>query len=146
MILPSKERLLRGRAAVIACPREECRICLSACGFTAIRIESGRPYSDPDKCVGCGGCAAICPEGAIRLLRLTNGGAEITFPYEGELPELGDTVTVAPTAGGGPVPARVVWAAPKRPNAAFALVRAVIPETDDPASAEAQRFFQEGEH
>lgn len=119
MFLPSPERLKRGRAAVISCEREDCRVCISACGFTAIRVENGRPYSDPDKCVGCGGCAAICPDMRIYLLKdRLDGTFEATVPWQGELPEIGDTVTVFDK------PARVLQAVPKRPNAVSALVRA----------------------
>lgn len=128
MRIPDEARLLRGRAAVIDCPLEGCRICVSACGFSAIRPdESGRPFSDPSKCVGCGGCAAICPERAIRLLRLTGGGAEVTLPCDEPLPELEEIILVPPLSGGEPVPAKVTWAMPKRPKAVSALVRASVP-------------------
>lgn len=127
MILPSKERLERGRAAVIACPRGDCRICVSACGFSAIRLENGRPFSDPAKCVGCGGCAAICPEGAVILLKISSGGVEVTYPHGEPLPDLDDTVFIKPISGGAPVPARVIQAVPKRPNGASGLIRAIAP-------------------
>ena len=127
MRLPTPERLKRGRAAVISCERADCDICLSACGFTAIsRGEGGVPFSDPEKCVGCGGCAAICPDMAVRLLKDRGDGSyEVTVPFVGELPELGDTVLIRPLSGGDAAPARVIQAVPKRPNACSALVRAV---------------------
>ena len=127
MLLPTTERLKRGRAAVISCERRDCNICLSACGFTAIRRgDDGAPFSDPGKCVGCGGCCAICPDMAIRLIKDRGDGSyELTLPYDGALPEIGDTVAVSPLTGGGAGPARVIQAVPKRPNAYSALVRAV---------------------
>ncbi len=129
MLLPDTERLKRGRAAVIECPVTDCRKCVSACGFTAIAVgEDGRPFSDPDKCVGCGGCAAICPEMAIRLLKDRGDGTyEVTVPFEGALPEIDDTIGLAPFGSGEPAQGRVIQPIPKRPGAFSALVRAVAP-------------------
>ncbi len=118
MKLPDEARLKRGRAAVIDCRAENCDKCLGVCGFSAIRLEEGRPYSDPSKCIGCGGCAAFCPEGAIRLLKDRGDGSfEVTFPYDGELPEIGEIIR-------GSV--RVIQAVPKRPGTNHALVRAIM--------------------
>lgn len=127
MQLPSPERLKKGRAAVISCERKDCDICLSACGFTAVcRGEDGLPFSDPAKCVGCGGCVAICPETAIRLLKdRSDGTYEITVPFCGELPELDDEILIRPLSGGEEKPCRVIQAIPRRPRAFSALVRAV---------------------
>ncbi len=125
MFLPSPERLKRGRAAVISCEREDCRVCISACGFTAIRVENGRPYSDPDKCVGCGGCAAICPDMAIALFKdRWDGTYEVTVPAEGDLPEIGDPVTVMGAPG------RVLQTIPQRSGTVSALVRAAVNKED----------------
>ena len=97
MKTPSPERLKRGRAAVIGCSRTDCRICIEVCPFLAVSAADGAPYSDPDKCVGCGGCAAACPDSAIRLVRdRGDGSAELTYPFDGELPEIGAGVTVHP--------------------------------------------------
>ena len=129
MLLPDKERLKRGRAAVICCPLEGCRICVSACGFTAISLgEDGKPFSDPNKCVGCGGCAAVCPEMAIRLLKDRGDGTfEVTVPHRGELPEIDDGIELAPFGEGKPFTGRVIQPIPKRPGAASALIRAIAP-------------------
>ena len=126
MKLPSPDRLKRGRAAVIDCTMEDCDICLHVCGFLAIsRDEDGRPYSDTERCVGCGGCAAICPGMDIVLVKdRGDGGFEFTIPFDGELPELDDTVELTPPGEDVPIKARVIQAIPKRPNAVSALVRA----------------------
>lgn len=128
MMIPDIERLSRGRAAVISCPDEDCDICLSACGFKAISAgEDGRPFSDPAKCVGCGGCAAVCPKSAILLIKNRGGGEyELTVPFSGELPEIGDTALLR-LPDGKEVTARVIQVIPKRPRTENALVRAAVP-------------------
>ena len=128
MKLPDEARLRRGRAAVISCQRRDCDICLKACGFTAIsRDENGLPFSDPNKCVGCGGCVAICPDMAIRLIKdRFDGTYEHTLPFRGELPEIGDEIPASPIAGGEESLCRVIQALPKRPAGASALVRVVM--------------------
>ena len=130
MLFPEKARLRRGRAAVISCPDPDCKRCVSACGFSAISMdEEGRPVSDPEKCVGCGGCAAICPMASVRLFKDRGDGTfEVTFPYSGELPELGDTIPLSPLPGGAEAQVRVLQVIPKRPNAENALVRAAVDE------------------
>ena len=45
----------------------KCKLCLSRCNANA--IETGEKFFiDPDKCVGCGACFAICPHKAISIL------------------------------------------------------------------------------
>ena len=39
--------------------------CVTACQFDAIHVEKGIAVVDPKKCVGCGKCAATCPNGLI---------------------------------------------------------------------------------
>ncbi len=34
----------------------------------------GKPYIDPDKCVGCGSCASVCPPNAIQVVDLIDKG------------------------------------------------------------------------
>jgi ferredoxin len=55
-------RLLNGK---------ECNRCVPACAFDALRIAGGlfdaAPEVDAAKCVGCGACAAACPEDVIEV-------------------------------------------------------------------------------
>ncbi len=126
MDLPSSRRLKRGRAAVICCTDPGCRKCISACAFSAVSAgPGGLPFSDPERCVGCGGCAAICPAACIMLLKDRGGGEyEFTLPHTGALPEIDDIMELALPGGAELKSARVVQVIPKRPNAANALVRA----------------------
>ncbi len=48
-----------------------CSICVDNCNFDAIQV-SDTAVIDDSKCVGCAGCIAVCPQGAIRN---TWGGA-----------------------------------------------------------------------
>ena len=36
--------------------------CVEACAFDAIRVKDGVAFADPEKCTGCGRCAAVCPK------------------------------------------------------------------------------------
>ena len=126
-MLLSEERLRSGRAAVIECPEPGCSVCISACGFSAIRLgEDGLPFSDPSKCVGCGGCVSVCPHCSIRLLRDKGAGEyEVTLPWRGEFPEIGESVALPLKNGGEPVSVRVIQAVPRR--AANHLLRVAAP-------------------
>jgi len=42
-----------------------CTRCVDTCGAEAIRSNGDGVYVDPDMCGGCGGCASVCPTGAI---------------------------------------------------------------------------------
>ena len=42
-----------------------CTRCVDTCGAEAIRPNGDSVYIDPDMCGGCGGCASVCPTGAI---------------------------------------------------------------------------------
>jgi indolepyruvate ferredoxin oxidoreductase alpha subunit len=43
-----------------------CRSCIDLFGCPAFTLEEGQVRIDPELCMGCGVCAAICPNGAIR--------------------------------------------------------------------------------
>ena len=67
-----------------------CNLCVPTCGYAAISIDSvayvtadSFSYTttltiDPQKCVGCGECNLICPEGAIASNISTNSGSGST--------------------------------------------------------------------
>lgn len=125
MILPDEARLKRGRAAAIDCGLSECGICMKACGFSAVKLSDGAIRSDPGKCIGCGGCAAVCPEKRIILLKdRLDGTWEVTFARDGVLPEIGDTVDFRG------ISARVLQIIPKRTENGSALIRAAADENE----------------
>lgn len=43
--------------------------CVRACEYDAIHVENGVAVVDPEKCKGCGLCAAACPKNLIELIR-----------------------------------------------------------------------------
>lgn len=46
----------------IAWDSRGCTVCLDACSYQAIRLDSqGHPTVDPHKCNGCGVCEKVCP-------------------------------------------------------------------------------------
>jgi len=85
-LLPPMERLEKGPAAIIECPEEiPCNICVNACPFKAISMETvyAIPRIDYDKCIGCGVCVPQCPGLAIFVVDLSKPDkALITMPYE----------------------------------------------------------------
>ena len=44
-----------------------CDACVKGCPTTAIRLEHNRPVLDLGRCLFCGDCARVCPEGRITL-------------------------------------------------------------------------------
>jgi ferredoxin len=45
---------------------EGCRACIDVCSTRAIRADGDRVAVEPHLCMGCGGCATVCPSGAMR--------------------------------------------------------------------------------
>ena len=104
--VPSKERLLKGRVAVIECVQEiPCNPCENACHLGAITIGeqiTALPILDEEKCSGCGLCVANCPGLAITIVDMTYSDTEavIEFPFEYlPLPQVGDIVDAVNRAG-----------------------------------------------
>lgn len=85
-LLPPENRLKKGPVAIAECPEEiPCNICVDACPFNAISMETinSIPKIDWDKCKGCGTCVARCPGLAIFVIDLSKPDkALITLPHE----------------------------------------------------------------
>jgi len=57
--------------------------CVAACDFGALEMgPDGLPVVNPGKCVGCGSCEKVCPNGVIELYSLTD--RLLHFNHEGE--------------------------------------------------------------
>ena len=96
---PTKERMEKGRVAVIECVQEiPCNPCEAACRFGAISIGeniTSLPCLDGDRCTGCGMCITQCPGLAIVVINknYSEKEASIDFPFEYlPLPKVGDRV------------------------------------------------------
>ena len=75
----SKPRFPQYRARICAHGRSGktgCTKCLDVCSTGAIRADGDHVQVEPHLCAGCGGCATVCPSGAM------------TYAYPG-VPELG---------------------------------------------------------
>ncbi len=85
-LLPPEERLRKGPVAIAECPEEiPCNICVDACPFNAISMETinGLPKINWDKCIGCGVCVSKCPGLAIFVVDLSKPDkAYVTLPHE----------------------------------------------------------------
>jgi len=93
--LPSKKQLEKG-VAIIECVQEiPCNPCVDSCPFKAISMKdiNAIPINDYEKCVGCGKCVGVCPGLAIFVIKIKDGKALITLPYEFlPQPKAGDKV------------------------------------------------------
>ena len=69
--------MAKGRVEIYANACKSCRYCINTCpnkvlGITEATNASGYQYVqalEPDKCVGCGMCARICPDAAISVYK-----------------------------------------------------------------------------
>lgn len=106
-LLPSPGRRAEGPYAVMECFQKiPCNPCSTSCAFHAILPMddiNDIPSVTPDKCTGCGACAAVCPGLAIFIIDESKGGGTgtVTLPYEFRpLPGIGETVKAVNRAGG----------------------------------------------
>ncbi len=95
--LPSKKQLEKG-VAILECVQEiPCNPCVDSCPVNAISMKNinAVPVNDFDKCIGCGKCVGLCPGLAIFVVKIKDGKASITLPYEFlPVPVVGDNVEV----------------------------------------------------
>lgn len=49
-----------------------CKKCYNECYFNAIGWKDNKPYLKDFSCEGCGLCSMVCPEGAIKLIKVNN--------------------------------------------------------------------------
>ena len=99
-------RNAKGPVVVMECAEHiPCNPCETSCPQHAITIGdniTNLPSVDPEKCVGCGMCVAVCPGLAIFVINAhyAPGRASIMFAYEYlPVPAKGDVVTAVDRAG-----------------------------------------------
>jgi len=102
-VFPSRERLEKGRVAVIECIEEiPCNPCSAVCPVKAIQKETLCTPSVvlTDKCSGCTKCVGVCPGLAIFNQMIKDGKGYVTMPYEiMPAPKVGDKATMYDRAG-----------------------------------------------
>ncbi|MEM4257673.1 MAG: 4Fe-4S binding protein [Candidatus Thermoplasmatota archaeon] len=102
LILPSKKQLEKG-VAILECIQEiPCNPCVDACPVHAISMKdiNAPPVNNYDLCTGCTRCVGICPGLAIFVIKIKQGKAYVTLPYEFlPIPKVGDTVRGLDRAG-----------------------------------------------
>jgi len=100
--LPSKRQLEKG-VAILECIQEiPCNPCVDSCPVKAISMKdiNAPPINDFDKCIGCTKCVGICPGLAIFVVKIKDGKALITLPYEFlPVPNVGDKVNALDRTG-----------------------------------------------
>ncbi|MDH7517236.1 MAG: 4Fe-4S binding protein [Candidatus Thermoplasmatota archaeon] len=100
--LPSKKQLEKG-VAILECVQEiPCNPCVDTCPVNAISMKdiNAVPVNDYDKCTGCGKCVGVCPGLAIFVVKIKDGKALITLPYEFlPVPVVGENVHVLDRTG-----------------------------------------------
>jgi len=100
--LPSKKQLEKG-VAILECIQEiPCNPCVDSCPVKAISMKdiNAPPINDFEKCIGCTKCVGICPGLAIFVVKIKDGKALITLPYEFlPIPKVGDIVKALDRSG-----------------------------------------------
>lgn len=96
----------KGPVVVIECAENiPCNPCQTSCPQGAITVGepiTNLPCVDPEKCIGCGQCVAVCPGLAIFVLNAhyAPGRASVMFAYEYlPVPAKGDVVQAVDRAG-----------------------------------------------
>ncbi len=93
--IPKKKQLEKG-VAILECVQEiPCNPCVESCPVHAISMKdiNAPPVNDFEKCIGCTKCVGVCPGLAIFVIKIKDGKAWITLPYEFvAVPKVGDVV------------------------------------------------------
>ena len=133
--IPTRERMNKGRVAVIECVQEiPCNPCEGACKFGAIQIGeriTSLPALDVERCTGCGVCVALCPGLAITVIdkNFSETEATVDFPFEYlPLPAEGGTVEACDRGGKTVCRGRVKSVRKLAAYAGTAVVSIVIPK------------------
>jgi Fe-S-cluster-containing hydrogenase component 2 len=109
--LPLDDQLKKG-VAIIECVQEiPCNPCVAICPVGAISMKdiNDLPRIDFNKCTGCKQCVSICPGLAIFVVKIKDGKAFVTLPYEFlPVPKVGDIVKALDREGKPKGNARVV--------------------------------------
>jgi Fe-S-cluster-containing hydrogenase component 2 len=102
LTLPSKKQLEKG-VAIIECIQEiPCNPCVDSCPVKAISMKdiNAIPIMNFDKCIGCGKCIGVCPGLAIFVVKIKDGKALISLPYEFlPVPDVGSKVKALDRGG-----------------------------------------------
>ena len=132
---PSKQRLARGKVAVIECIQDiPCNPCELACPKHAIEI--GKPITNlpvftAELCDGCGKCIAICPGLAIFIVdnNYSSREASVSIPFEMlPLPETGEIVNALDRDGRVVCEAKVIRVKNPKSFDRTAVVTFVVPK------------------
>lgn len=81
------------RCAVIRNRNASCMRCAQACTSGAISVGEDEIVIDPERCVGCGTCATVCPTCALEARH--PGDAELALRVRRALEATGDTLVIA---------------------------------------------------
>ena len=111
--LPTNKQLKKG-VAIIECIQEiPCDPCVAICPVDSISMKdiNDTPKIDYNKCTGCKRCVGICPGLAIFVVKVEDGKALITLPYEFlPIPKVGENVTALDREGKPRGNARIIKA------------------------------------
>lgn len=131
---PGEEVLAAKKCVVVECKQNiPCNPCEAACPHHAITVGepiTNLPVVDPEKCIGCGLCVALCPGQACFLMDQSNEEYDtVTLPYEYyPLPEKEQEVYGLSREGKYLVKATVVRVVMTKKNDRTAVIEVKVPK------------------